>query len=102
MKIEEIIYNTTREVLNVSDKLSIATPFIFCLKKDSMLFSELLYSDDYERFIDKLNEDYDADFSINFSNINVKNAFLKTRELVIEKRTKTVTFEHYMKMTNTH
>jgi len=32
MKIEQIIYDTTRNVLNIEDKLSIATLFLFCEK----------------------------------------------------------------------
>ena len=43
MKIEEIIYDTTRGVLNLEDKLSIATIFLFCEKLGSKKLAELLY-----------------------------------------------------------
>ena len=88
MKIENIIYNTTREIYSVEDKLSIATIFIFCYKKDSQLFSELLYSENHEEFINKLSAeyaDYNIDLSIRLSDKNVNNSFYKTLEKVREK-----------------
>lgn len=87
-KIEDIIYNTTREIYSVEDKLSIATLFIFCNKNDSKLFAELLYTDNHETFIDSLNtkyKKYEIDFSIRLNDKNVKNSFLKTLEKVKEK-----------------
>ena len=45
MKIEKIIYDTTRGIYSVEDKLSIATIFIFCWKLSSKYFAELLYTD---------------------------------------------------------
>jgi hypothetical protein len=88
MSIEDIIYQTTREVYSVEDKLRIATVFIFCDKLGSKKLSELLYSKNHNLFIEALNDDfkeYEVDFSINFSNPNVKNAFYKTLESVKEK-----------------
>jgi hypothetical protein len=88
MKIENIIYETTREVLNLEDKLRIATVFLFCDKIGSEKLSELLYCKNTEKFIQELNieySDYEVDFSINFSNPNVKSAFYKTLEKVKEK-----------------
>jgi len=89
MRIEDIIYQTTREVLNVEDKLRIATIFIFCDKLGNKRFSQLLYTKDIPLFIEKLNDqysDYDVDFTINFSNPNIHSAFYKTLERVREKR----------------
>lgn len=88
MKIENIIYNTTREIYSVEDKLSIATIFIFCYKKDSRLFAELLYSENHEEFLNKLSSeyaDYEIDLSIRLSDKNVSNSFYKTLEKVKEK-----------------
>lgn len=88
MKIEDIIYDTTRDVLNVEDKLRIATVFIFCEKLGSEKLSQLLYAKNHASFIDELNsdyEEYEVDFSVNFSNPNIKNAFYKTLEKVKEK-----------------
>ena len=45
MKIEQIIYDTTRGLLNVEDKLSIATLFLFCEKIGTKKLAELLYND---------------------------------------------------------
>lgn len=89
MKIEDIIYDTTREVLNVEDKLRIATVFLFCERLGSENLSKFLYCQDHALFIENLNreyESYEVDFSINFSNQNVKNAFYKTLEKVKQKR----------------
>jgi len=86
MNIEKIIYETTREIYSVEDKLSIATIFLFCNKLDTKLFSELLYTDNIEDFIEKLNSEYysyDVDFSIKLKDKNVLNAFRLTREKVI-------------------
>lgn len=88
MRIEDIIYETTREVLNVDDKLRIATIFLFCEKLGSEKLSQLLYSRNHSSFIEELNNeyaDYEVDFTINFSNSNVKSAFYKTLERVKKK-----------------
>ncbi len=88
MKIEDIIYDTTREVFNVEDKLRIATVFLFCEKIGLEKLSQLLYAKNHASFIQKLNKEYAAykvDFTVNFSNPNVKNAFFKTLEKVKEK-----------------
>lgn len=86
--ITNIIYQTTREINNVEDKLRIATIFLFCDKVSSSKLAELLYCEDKEKFINDLQKEYqhyDVDFFINFSNTNVKRAFEKTLEEVIKK-----------------
>ena len=86
--ITNIIYQTTREINNVEDKLRIVTIFLFCDKIGSEKFAELLYCDDKEKFVNDLQNEYkhyDVDFFINFSNINVKRAFEKTLEEVVKK-----------------
>lgn len=88
MNIEEIIYNTTRILTNVEDKLSIAVVFLFCEKLGAEKLAELLYTDNHERFIEGLNEEYshyEVDLTIRFSNVNVKEAFYLTLEEVIKK-----------------
>jgi hypothetical protein len=88
MKIEQIIYDTTRDILNLEDKLSIATLFLFCEKLGTKKLAELLYNDDLEGFINDLQEEYknyDVDFSIRLENINVHNAFFKTLDKYKEK-----------------
>ena len=88
MEIENIIYDTTREIYSVEDKLRIATIFLFCNQKDSKLFAELLYTDNHEQFIDNLNteyQEYEIDFSIRLNDRNVNNSFNKTLEKVKEK-----------------
>ena len=86
--ITNIIYQTTREINNVEDKLRIVTIFLFCDKIGSEKIAELLYCDDKEKFVNDLQNEYrhyDIDFFINFSNINIKRAFEKTLEEVIKK-----------------
>jgi len=88
MKIEDIIYQTTREIYNVEDKLSIATLFLFCQKLGSLRLAELLYNDDLKQFIDDLHDefkDYEIDLSIRLSDKNIHNSFFKTLEMVKEK-----------------
>lgn len=88
MRIEDIIYDTTREVLNVEDKLRIATVFLFCAKLGPEKLSQLLYTKNHASFIDELNNEYaeyEVDLSVNFSNPNLKSAFYKTLEKVKEK-----------------
>lgn len=87
MRIEDIIYDTTREVLNVEDKLRIATVFLFCDKLGSEKLSQLLYTKNHASFIEELNNEfseYEVDFTVNFSNPNIKSAFFKTLERVKE------------------
>lgn len=86
--ITDIIYQTTREINNVEDKLRIATIFLFCDKVSSIKFAELLYCDDKEKFVNDLQKDYkhyEVDFYINLNNFNVKRAFEKTLEEVVKK-----------------
>lgn len=88
MEIAPIIYETTREIYSIEDKLSIATIFLFCYEKDSKLFSELLYAKNHIKFIDSLNEkysEYEIDFSVKLSDRNIKNSFYKTLEKIKEK-----------------
>lgn len=88
IRIEDIIYDTTREVLNVEDKLRIATVFLFCDKLGPEKLSQLLYTKNHASFIDDLNNEYaeyEVDFSVNFSNPNIKSSFYKTLERVKEK-----------------
>jgi len=88
MEIAPIIYETTREIYSVEDKLSIATIFLFCYEKDSKLFAKLLYTKNHTKFIDELNgefSEYKIDFSVKLSDRNVKNSFYKTLEKVKEK-----------------
>jgi len=85
MKIETIIYDTTRQITNVSDKLSIASIFLFCEKLGNERLSELLYTDNQELFIEELEkeyESYDVDLSVNFSDKNISNSFYLTLEAV--------------------
>lgn len=87
MKIEDIIYDTTREVSSIEDKLRIATIFLFCRELGNRELSEFLYSKNHSKFIDQLNSkyaNYNVDFTINFKNKNVKNAFYTTLNKVIK------------------
>lgn len=81
MEIENIIYQTTRNIYSIEDKLSIATVFIFCWRWNAKAFSELLYTADHEAFIERLNQEYssyDVDFSIRLSDKNVRECFYAT------------------------
>lgn len=85
MKIEHIIYETARELFNVEDKIRIATIFIFCYQKGTFDFSDLLYCEDKEAFIESLNQkykEYEVDFSLNLKDKNINSAFYKTIEKV--------------------
>ena len=85
MKIEKIIYETCREVLNLEDKLKIGSIFLFCDKLGSKELSGLLYAKDHNEFIQNLNNEYaeyEVDLLIDFKNPNVKSAFFKTLEKV--------------------
>ena len=88
MKIEQIIYETTRNVLNLEDKLSIATIFLFCEQIGTQKIAELLYNDDLEQFIDNLQDEYSAfevDFSVRLDKRDIEDAFFKTLEKYKEK-----------------
>ena len=88
MKIEPIIYETTRGIYSVEDKLSIASLILFCWKLGSKTFSKLLYTNDYDKFIIDLSNEYksyDIDLSIRLNDKQIKNALIKTIEKVREK-----------------
>jgi hypothetical protein len=88
MNIDKIIYETTREIHSLEDKMSIATIFLFCYKLDGATFAELLYTDNHADFIEKLNKehsDYGINLKIRLNDKNVSNSFYKTLEKVKEK-----------------
>ena len=88
MKIENIIYDTTRAIFNVEDKLRIATIFLFCEKLNAKSFAELLYTDDHDNFIIHLGNEYakfEVDFTIRLDDKNIRECFYKTLEKVKEK-----------------
>lgn len=88
MEIEKIIYDTTRAIFNVEDKLRIATIFLFCYNLNAKKFAELLYTDDCDRFIKKLGEEYkhfEVDFTIKLNDKNIRECFYKTLYKVKEK-----------------
>ena len=88
MQIEKIIYDTTRGILNVEDKLRIATIFLFCEKLSSKTFAELLYTDDHKGFIQELESSFskfDIDLSIRLPDKNIRECFNKTLDKVKEK-----------------
>ena len=88
MDITKIIYDTTRGLLNLEDKLNISTIFIFCYEKDSELFAELLYTENHNGFIKKMNDkfkEYEVKFDVNLNDKNIKECFYKTIEEVKKK-----------------
>ena len=88
MKIEEIIYQTTRGMHGVEDRMKIASIFLFCNQLGSVKFSELLYCKNKEGFINDLQKEYEEfniDLSINFGNTDVSRAFNLTIEEVIKR-----------------
>ena len=88
MKIEPIIYHTTREIYNIEDKLSIASLILFCRKLGSKVFCKLLYTDNHEEFISKLSSEYEGygiDLSIKLNDKLIREGFYKTIEKVKEK-----------------
>ena len=87
MNIDEIIYNTCRELVNMEDKLGIATLFLFCYQYSTDTFAELLYCENKKDFLSNLNEEFkpmDIYFNVNLNNRNVNNSFSKTIEEVIK------------------
>ena len=88
MKIEPIIYETTRGIYSVEDKLSIASLILFSWKLGGKTFCKLLYTDDYSKFISDLSNEYksyDINLKVKLEDKQIKNALIKTIEKVREK-----------------
>ena len=88
MKIEPIIYETTRGIYSVEDKLSIASLILFSWQLGSKTFCELLYTDDYSKFISDLSDEYksyDINLTVNLEDKQINNALIKTIEKVRER-----------------
>ena len=88
MKIEPIIYETTRGIYSVEDKLSIASLILFSWKLGSKTFCKLLYTDDYGKFISELSDEYksyDIKLNVKLEDKQINNALIKTIEKVREK-----------------
>ena len=91
MKIEPIIYETTRGIYSVEDKLSIASLILFSWKLGSKTFCKLLYTNDYSKFIADLSNEYknyDIKLEVNLADKQIKNSLIKTIEKVREKEDK--------------
>ena len=91
MKIEPIIYETTRGIYSVEDKLSIASLILFSWKLGSKTFCKLLYTKDYSKFIADLSNDYkdfDIKLDVRLEDKQIKNSLIKTIEKVREKEDK--------------
>ncbi len=91
MKIEPIIYETTRGIYSVEDKLSIASLILFSWKLGSNTFCKLLYTKDYSKFIADLSneyKDFDIKLDIRLEDKQIKNSLIKTIEKVREKEDK--------------
>ena len=91
MKIEPIIYETTRGIYSVEDKLSIASLILFSWKLGSKTFCKLLYTKNYSKFIADLSdeyEDFDIKLDIRLEDKQIKNSLIKTIEKVREKEDK--------------
>lgn len=85
MKIEPIIYNTTRGLINLEDKLSISNIFLFCYKLGTIYFSELLYTSNHKKFIKKLEKEYkeyNINLHIKLKDKNILSAFNMTLDEV--------------------
>lgn len=91
MKIEPIIYETTRGIYNIEDKLSIASLILFCFKLGSKTFCKLLYTKDYSKFITDLSNEYkefDIKLDIRLKDKQIKKALIETIQKVREKEDK--------------
>ena len=87
MKIEPIIYETTRGIYSVEDKLSIASLILFSWKLGSKTFCKLLYTNDHSKFIADLSNEYknyDIKLEVNLTDKQMKNSLMKTIEKVRE------------------
>lgn len=83
-----ILYHQSRGLTDLTDKLSIASIFIFCEQSDAYDYAELLYGNNPENFIAELNDrykEYEIDFTVRFERGNVKDAFDSVREAVKKK-----------------
>lgn len=88
MKIEPIIYETTRGIYNVEDKLSIASLILFSWKLGSKTLCELLYTKDYSGFITNLSNEYkgyEIKLDVRLEDKQIKKSLIKTIEKVKEK-----------------
>ena len=91
MKIEPIIYETTRGIYSIEDKLSIASLILFSWKLGSKTFCKLLYTKDYQKFINDLSnsyEDYDIKLDIRLEDKEIKKSLIRTIEKLREKEDK--------------
>ena len=91
MKIEPIIYETTRGIYSVEDKLSIASLILLSWKLGSKTFCKLLYTKDYSKFIADLSneyKDFDIKLDVRLEDKQIKNSLIKTIEKVREKEDK--------------
>jgi hypothetical protein len=91
MKIEPIIYETTRGIYSVEDKLSIAALILFSWKLGSETFCKLLYTKDYSKFIAELSneyKDFDIKLDVRLEDKQIKNSLIKTIEKIREKEDK--------------
>lgn len=66
----------------MTDKLSIASIFIFCEQSDAYDYAELLYGNNPENFIAELNDrykEYEIDFTVRFEPAELKEAITQLK-----------------------
>ena len=88
MKIEPIIYETTRFIDRLDDKLSIATLVLFSWELGNKTFCELLYTKNLEDFIFSLSQEYkeyDIQLAVRLQDKQIKEALVKTIQKVRDK-----------------
>ena len=87
-KIEEIINHTGRNLINIDEKVFLASMFIFAYGYSTKEFAEILYSD-YEKYIENIHNrpifEYLGDIEYLFRKKEFKEAFIETQKKCIEK-----------------
>ena len=91
MEILPIIKETTRGLVNLEDKLSIASLILFSMKLGNKTFCKLLYTDNHSKFITDLNnkyKNYDIDLNVKLEDGLIKKCFTETIKQIREKEDK--------------
>lgn len=99
MNFHQIIYNSCRDLIDLSDKINIASVFLYCQQKSRKTYADLLYCENINAFFEKLRVDFekeDSNFAnelkkenkliyLDYNRIDIYEAILKTRNSIIQK-----------------
>jgi len=97
MDFHKIIYDSCRDLINLSDKINVSSLFLYCQKKNRKTYADLLYSENVSKFFEQLHIDFENEYPdfanelkresrlvyLDYTRGDIYEAIIKTRNRII-------------------